>query len=380
MRIAFDAKRAYYNETGLGNYSRVLLNSLFRYHPQHEYWLATPGITGMFTPPTADNVHVLTPGFIGGMMKPLWRSSMVKKDLLQRNIDLYHGLSHEIPVGIQSTGIRSVVTIHDLIFERYPEQYNPADVRIYRSKFQNACQHADKIIAISKATKQDIAEYYEIPERRITVCYQSCHESFLQCAGQEAKDRLRALYKLPEQFYLYVGSVIERKNLLLICKAMQVLKSKMNIPVVVVGTGGKYMQQVKEYLRANGLEERVIFLSERGPVTQAQLPALYQMCLALLYPSISEGFGIPVLEAMSSHVPVITSKTSCMPETGGDAAYYIDPFSVEEMAFAMNKLAKDADTRAGMIERGNTQAAKFSQEATAAQVMAVYEGVMTAAR
>src|SRR6185503_6123802 len=107
-----------------------------------------------------------------------WRSSWVKKDLKKLKIDIYHGLSHEIPIGIHKTGIKSVVTIHDLIHERFPEQYSFVDVRIYRKKFRNACIHADKVIAISEQTKKDIIEFYKIPGNKITVCYQSCNPAF----------------------------------------------------------------------------------------------------------------------------------------------------------------------------------------------------------
>lgn len=269
-----------------------------------------------------------------------------------------------------------MVTIHDLIFERYPDQYSAADVRIYRSKFQYACKHADRVIAISQQTKKDLIDIYEVPKQKISICYQSCNESFMSCAGADDKARIRKLYNMPEQFFLYVGSVIERKNLLLICKAIRALKGKLSIPLVVIGKGGAYMQQVKDYLKQNGKEHRVIFLSEHSQIDSAHMPAIYQSALALIYPSIFEGFGIPILEAMYSHVPVITSNVSCMPETGGDAAYYINPDSFEDLAVAMHKLAKDGEMRTGMIERGAVQAAKFSQHAAASQVMDVYESVM----
>src|SRR5689334_5378017 len=122
MRIAFDAKRAYQNNTGLGHYSRTLLSSLITDFPQHEYHLMVPRVTNMFMP-QASNVFVHTPTGIGKTFRSLWRSNWVRRDMQKLGIELYHGLSHEIPIGIHQTGIRSVVTMHDLIFERYPEQY-----------------------------------------------------------------------------------------------------------------------------------------------------------------------------------------------------------------------------------------------------------------
>jgi Glycosyltransferase len=235
MNIGFDAKRAYHNGTGLGHYSRTLISSLAEYYPGHEYYLFNPKASSKFHLQQLKNIHEVLPGFPSSLFPSAWRSSWVKKDLQKFNIDLYHGLSHEIPVGIQKTKIKTVVTIHDLIHERYPEQYNSIDVNIYNKKFRYACEHADKVIAISSQTKQDIIDFYKTPEEKITVCYQSCNPAFSKAISEEEKKRVTQLYDLPEKYFLYVGSIIERKNLLTICKALVVLKDDLNIPLVVIG-------------------------------------------------------------------------------------------------------------------------------------------------
>ena len=136
MRIGFDAKRAYQNGTGLGHYSRTLIQSLAKTFPENDYFLFAPKITDRFNSNLYPNLQPISPTrFPYTFLKAAWRSSGVKKELAALNINLYHGLSHEIPAGIQHTGIKSVVTIHDLIFERYPAQYNPIDVFIYRKNF-----------------------------------------------------------------------------------------------------------------------------------------------------------------------------------------------------------------------------------------------------
>lgn len=380
MRIAFDAKRAFLNDTGLGNYSRVLLDSLFRNFPGNDYFLATTKLSQLYQPPAGDNIHVITPAGIGKIFKSLWRSSLVKNELNTLSVDVYHGLSHEIPVGINKTNVRSVVTMHDLIFERYPEQYKPADVRIYRAKFKYACEHADKVIAISKQTMQDLVELYHVPQEKIEVCYQSCQGMFMQQVTKAEKERVRKEYNLPSEYFLYVGSVIERKNLLLICKALDALKDKAGMPLVVIGKGGAYMKEVQEYIISHGLSEQVYFLSVQGHVTSSDFPAIYQSSQALVYPSIFEGFGIPVLEAMYSGTPVITSYISSMPEVGGDAAFYIDPFNVDSLINAMQQVATDGELRQAMITKGIEQAQRFSQDKAAADVMSVYEAVVKQAR
>jgi glycosyltransferase involved in cell wall biosynthesis len=381
MNIGFDAKRAYQNSTGLGHYSRTLISSLAEFFPGNNYYLFAPKITNTFNTTGFTNIHPVSPvHFPASLFKSVWRSNWVKKDLQQHHIDIYHGLSHEIPMGIARTGIRSVVTIHDLIFERYPEQYNPIDRIIYRKKFRYACKNADKIIAISLQTKQDIIDFYKIPEEKITVCYQSCNPAFNEIISEEKKEATRQLYNLPAVFYLYVGSIIERKNLLLICKALKQLNPA--LPLVVIGDGGAYKQKIKSFIAENGLIDRVIFLSENPSAKSSgsyrsavDFPAIYQMATALIYPSIFEGFGIPVLEALYSRLPVITSNVSCLPEAGGNAALYVNPETENELAEAMFAVANDIDLRNDMIEKGIVHSLNFTQHKCAEAVMNVYKAI-----
>lgn len=382
MRIAFDAKRIYQNKTGLGNYSRTLVSSLANFYPSNEYILYAPKTTPLFDVRSCLHSSVVTPQhFIHKKLSALWRSKWVVKDLLRDKIDLYHGLSHEIPVGIEKTNIKSVVTIHDLIFEKYPKQYSLIDRTIYGKKFRYACMHADHIISVSEQTKSDIIEQYGIPPEKITTTYQSCDEVFYHSVTPQQKNELRKTYSLPEQFFLYVGSVIERKNLLTICKAYA-LDSQFRLPpLVVVGKGGDYMKQVKSFIHLHHLANRIIFLSEISPASSADnrspdLPTLYQMAVALIYPSIYEGFGIPVLEAMAGGTPVITSTISCLPEVGGDAAFYVNPLQEDSILSEMIRILDDSGFVSDQIEKGRLQAEKFRAHVCAEKVMNVYQTLM----
>jgi len=380
MRIGFDAKRAFQNNTGLGHYSRTLINSLCELYPQNEYFLFAPKFTDRFKA-SHQNTRIVTPSrFPYRFLRSAWRSSAVKTELIQEKIDLFHGLSHEIPFGIQDTGIRSVVTMHDLIFERYPKQYNAFDVWMYRRKFKNACKNADAIIAISNQTKKDLIDIYNVPAEKITVCYQSCDPRFAVVETSENKEAVRALYKLPPRYFLSVGSIIERKNLLTVCKAINLLKDTLNIPLVIIGNGGKYKQQVLKYIAENNLQNNIIFLSDSQEAKEQQafkssehFPAIYQMAEALIYPSRFEGFGIPILEALNSRVPVITTNVSCMPEAGGDAAAYIEPFDHVTLASKMEGIATDKLLVESMQEKGWLHAQHFTPARTAAGVMKVYQ-------
>ena len=382
MNIGFDAKRAFHNQTGLGHYGRTLIHSLAKFYPDLQYFLFNPKPLSLFQF-EEENIHEILPDhFPATLFTAAWRSSWVKKDLKKLKIDLYHGLSHEIPIGIQKTNIKSVVTIHDLIHERYPEQYNPVDVKIYNKKFRYACQHADKIIAISEQTKNDIREFYKTPAEKIRVTWQSCDPSFGELLSDAQKKLIKLKYELPSKFFLYVGSIIERKNLLNVCKAIFILRDEIKVPLVVIGDGGKYKQQVKDFIKQNDLDKKVIFLSERSSTISsktfqngADLPAIYQLATALIYPSFFEGFGIPVLEALWSRLPAITSNVSSLPEVGGDAVYYVNPQSAEEIAEGMKKICNDQEFADDLRQKGLQQAKKFSQQNCAAAVMNVYKEV-----
>jgi len=380
MNIGFDAKRAYHNGTGLGHYSRTLIRSLAEYFPQDEYFLFNPKPSELFKL-NGKNIHEVLPSkLLHKTLSSVWRSTWIKSDLEKLNIDIYHGLSNEIPLDIDVTDIKSVVTIHDVIFERFPGQYSKIDVEIYKRKFKYACDHADKVIAISEQTKKDIMEFYKTPEEKISVCYQSCNPAFGEKVSEKTKQQIKEKYSLPDQYFLYVGSIIERKNLMGICKAIYLLRNELKIPLVVIGDGTKYKQQVKDFIKQNGLDKQIIFLSE-DPLAKVassflkaeDFPAIYQSAIAMLYPSFFEGFGIPVLEALWSRLPVITSNVSCLPEAGGDGAYYVDPNSSEEIAEGMKTIFADGSFTEALKQKGWQHAQNFTQQKCAADVMRVYE-------
>lgn len=383
MQIAFDAKRAFHNGTGLGHYSRTLIESLAKHFPEKGYWLLNPQQGSHFSV-TGSSLHEVLPELLlHRFMSSLWRSHWCKDWLIKNKIDLYHGLSHELPFGINTTGIASVVTIHDLIPERYPKQYKWVDRQIYHQKFLYACKKADRIIAISEQTKADIIRFYNIDEKKIRVCYQSCDPRFYQPISTEEKAHIQRKYQLPTRYFLSVGSVIERKNLLQVCKALKQLYPRIDIPLLVIGSGGAYKKKVAQYIHAQGLSDRICFLSDDprfnndpGFTRAHDFPALYQMATALLYPSYFEGFGIPVLEGLWSKVPVITSDRSCLPEAGGPGAYYVDPDSIDSIAAAMFDAANDNAGAQKKVEQGWEYAQRFTTERTAQKVMNVYNELL----
>lgn len=350
MRIAFDAKRLYNNFTGLGNYSRTLLHGLSELYPNDEYYLYTPKIKE--TPETAPfyqngKFNTILPDTV---LKGFWRSCGIKKDLRHDKIELYHGLSHEIPLNIHKTGIRSVVTIHDIIYKTYPDMFTAIDRTIYDLKFRYSCKHADKIIAISESTKNDIIRYLGVPPEKIEVIYQAINPLFYQMqTEQEAKTIVRK-YNLPEDFLLYVGSINSRKNLMSAVKALAILPPGMQIPLVIIGKGGAYKNEVLKFAAEHRLEHLLILIDNLAD--SKALQAFYQMAKIFIFPSIYEGFGLPVTEALLSKVPVITTNVSSLPEAGGKHSWYVSPTDTEGIAKGIETILADDIYRQNIIEEG----------------------------
>ncbi len=379
MKVGYDGKRAFQNTTGLGNYARSLIVSLAQQFPQHEYNLFTPRQTDLFDITSFNNIHVTGPQNKFDKKFPGWwrRSSMIK-DIEAAGINIFHGVSNELPRGIQKISGKTVITVHDLIFERYPETYHFDERYTHRWKIKHSCQVADAVIAISKQTKEDLIHFYNIPAEKIFVCYQNCNPIFENKISDEGKALVKKRYQLPDRFFLFVSSITKRKNLIAVCKALVALKDKIDIPLVVIGDGKKEKVLIKNYIQANGLEKKVIFLNDRpaaketGFTKSIDFPAIYQQALALLYPSYFEGFGIPLLEALWSGLPVISSNTSSLPEVAGDAGLYFSPGDIATLAGQMLQIASDTELADNLKRKGLQQAKQFTAEQHAQTVMDVY--------
>jgi glycosyltransferase involved in cell wall biosynthesis len=372
LRFGYDAKRLFNNFTGLGNYSRTLLKNLSYYYPDHAYFLFSPKIerkpeTKLFASSASFSLH--NPN---RYQRPLWRSYGIRYALKRHKIQLYHGLSNELPIGLSSTGIKSVVTIHDLVFKHRPDYYPLIDRTVYDLKFRYACQKADAIVAISESTKKDIINFYQIPAEKIHVIYQSCDERFMQEKSAKLIDQILAKYQLPSEFMLYVGTITERKNLLGIVQAMAMLPQSLRIPLVVIGKGKEYKAQVVQFLQQEGLSKLVIFTQ----VDNDDLPAIFQKASIFLYPSRLEGFGIPVIEALFSGTPVISSRSSSLPEAAGPASWLVDPEEPAQITAGIERILEDATFRKNMIDSGFQYAQSFKGEVVTEEMMDLYERIL----
>ena len=369
MILAYDAKRLFHNFTGLGNYSRTLVEDLSRFFPQHQYHLFTPRPsthprTQKFRQPPFQ-VHTATT-----WPAAYWRTSAIKKDLKQHRVDLFHGLSHEIPLGIHKTGIKSVVSIHDLVIKHYPHLFPWIDRQIYEQKFRYACQHADRVIAISESTRQDIIRFYNTDPAKVEVIYQTCAAHFKQVVSTQETQQARERYQLPAHYLLYVGSIIERKNLLPLVQALARFPLDQQMPLVVLGKGKAYRKKVVRWIQQNGMSRSVFF--PEG-VDFLDFPAIYRGATALVYPSTYEGFGIPIIEALFCQTPVLTTNTSSLPEAGGPGAHYIEEPTVDALQAGIEKLLSSQDYARTLALAGHQYVQRFRSQPLSEQLMRCYE-------
>lgn len=371
MKIGFDAKRAVNNNTGLGNYSRLVIDSLAERCPGSRFLLYTPRFRqNPRLQPILDrhpNLSVALPEN-STRLPALWRTWGMTRQLMHDGVQLYHGLSNELPLTISRSPIPSVVTIHDVIYRRLPGCYNAPDRLLYDFKYGHSARAATRIIAVSECTRRDIIEYYGVQPDKIDVVYQGCDDSFRKVPAQDKLEEVRARYSLPERYVIQVGTVERRKNLELTVRALQSLPQ--DVSLIVVGRDGKgYLETMRALASTLGLGARVRFMTE---VPFADLPALYRLASVSAYPSFYEGFGIPVIEAIESGCPVVAATGSCLEEAGGDAAIYVSPRSPREMSLALGQLLEDKDQRARRIAAGKSYVTRFNQDLMADSILTTY--------
>ena len=360
--------------TGLGNYSRLVIESVAEEYPDSHLLLYTPKLKDnprLKRIREYHNVEFRLPA-PSGFRGSLWRSFGITNCLQADKVDIFHGLSNELPLNIASSHIPSVVTMHDVIYRRLPEEYSFIDRKLYDWKYGASCRNATRIIAVSERTKNDIVEIYGISPDKIDVVYQGCDSSFKNLLATDRLEEVRRRLVLPSRYVLQVGTVEPRKNLELSVRALPSLPP--DIMLLSIGRSRKgYKEKVEKISEALGVRERIIF---RDDIAFADLPAVNQLAEVVLYPSKYEGFGIPVLEGLTSRRPVVAATGSCLEEAGGDAAIYVDPFDARQLGNAVNAILNDPPLALEMIEKGKAYASRFTNDRIASSVMEIYEKVI----
>ena len=373
MRICLDLSPAVHQHAGLGRYAQELLLALAVTDGQNEYVVFYNNPAAAWVDPTLERFPKITTPL---SYKP-WRLSAmlahfarIPQDSLFPGVALFHATDHLLPYFRR---IKSVFTLHDLIFIFHPETHKPLNRWFLTLMMPRFLRAADAVIAVSECTKRDAVRFYGIPEEKITVIYEGVNPRF-RPASPETIASVRARYNLPEHFILYVGTIEPRKNLTALLEAFHHLLATHDLRLVIVGKKGWLYEGFFLRLRELGLEDRVIFT---GYVPDEDLPAIYSAAELFVFPSLYEGFGLPVLEAMACGVPVICSNTSSLPEVAGDAALLVDPTDVRALAGAMEQALTDEALRVTLRARGIERAQRFTWARAAQETMQVYENVAT---
>lgn len=357
MRIGFDAKRYFRNRTGLGNYSRGLVHALAEHHQADEFWLFAPGVEA--APTDFPNLKVFNAAGKGAG----WRSSGIGRDLQSMGIDVYHGLSNEIPMGLKQKGLASVVTIHDVIFRRFPGYYRYFDRLMYHWKTRYAVKYADAIIATSQATADDLIRFYRADASRLHVISQPIDQDWYSAAKADNPET--------DPYFIYVSSFTGRKNHGTLIEAYSKISRQTDMNLVLAGATGETLEQCRRYAAHEGLTQRIRFYPDVAP---DMLQALMQGAEAFIYPSLFEGFGIPLAEAAAKGKPMAVSDIGVFRELAGDAALYFNPNDAVQVGAAMLDVLRP-DFRAVMQAGREKLLAGLQPQKIAGEVMAVYRSV-----
>lgn len=376
MIIGYDGKRAVKNNTGLGNYSRLVIELLASRFPEHRYLAYTPSMSGnpRLKPLLGlGNVEFPTPD------RGLWRKAAslwrvkggITAQARRNGVDLFHGLSGELPLDIEKLGKPSVVTIHDVIFRHFPECYAAIDRKIYDYKFARAARAATRVIAISECTARDVVDFYGIDPAKISIVYQGCASQFHSVPTPEEIEAVREKHGIAGPYIVAVGTVERRKNQLLAVKGLRAVPSELSL--VIVGRRTDYALELDSYIREHNLGERVRFI-DNAPF--ADLPALYAGAVCSSYTSRFEGFGIPVIESLYCGTPAVVATGSCLEEAGGPSTPAVDPDDEEGWAEVVTRLYSDPVERRRVAADGRAYVERFNDTDMAMQTMEVYRQAM----
>jgi glycosyltransferase involved in cell wall biosynthesis len=373
VTIYLDVSAAVHSRAGLGRYAESLARCLIADGGGQDYALfynrdrTIQQLAGLEDAPA----RTVRAGY-----KP-WRMAVLLGQWLRLDFDrllpgatLFHATEHLL---LPLRGVPTVLTAHDLIFRRFPQYHKRLNYWYLNLAMPLYAHRADAIVAVSECTRQDVIAAYGVPPEKVTVVYEAA-EAHFSPPPAEAVARVRARYGLPERFLLTVGTIEPRKNLSRLLAAFEIVTRQGLVDAwAIVGRPGWLYDDFFARLEASPCREKVI---RPGFVPDGDLPAVNAAATVAVLPSLYEGFGLPVLEAMACGAPVVCSDISSLPELGGDAARYFDPADVEAMAAALAEVLSDEALCGEMRRRGFEQAARFSWQRAARETRAVYERVL----
>jgi glycosyltransferase involved in cell wall biosynthesis len=296
----------------------------------------------------------------------LWEQAIAPAQLARDQIDVVHATVNVAPI---VSGRATVVTVHDVAFLRFPDQYPGVKQRYLASLTRRSVERADQVIAVSENTRNDLLHCYDVPPERVVVVPNGVDPAMSPARADERMAEFKKEHALPDEFILFLGTLQPRKNLIALLRAWSKLDPEERLPLVVVGAQGWMYEPIYDEARSLGVAGHVVF---KGFAEPADLKYWYSAATIFVYPSLYEGFGMPVLEAMACGTPVVASNASSLPEVAGDAALLVDPSNVDSLKEAIDTLTRDTAKRGDLSQRGIARAATFSWTRTARETASVY--------
>jgi glycosyltransferase involved in cell wall biosynthesis len=376
--IGIDISRTVEEVMGVGSYAKNLIYALAKIDSENDYLLygifydCYPKEWKKAAIPKSPNFKLYQKNSLSWLVRRKWRNGRKYGEKLLGQIDLLHSTAYTMP---PISTIKAVVTIHDLSCFVYPQYHTEANYQFVTKNVHQAARHANFIIADSENTKKEIIRFLHVPEEKIDVIYLAAGEAFNKKCSSESIIQIRNKYGIKNPYFLVVGSIEPRKNLASALIAFKALREIRRIDYQFVVAGGKGWENESFYqlLKKLNIDNSLILT---GYIPEGDLPGLYQGAEVFVYPSFYEGFGLPVLEAMASGTPVITSNTSSLPEVAGDAAVLINPTEIFDLYEAMEAVVTKPSLREELKGKGLEQSKKFSWEKTAQQTLQVYHNVV----
>lgn len=359
MRLGFDAKRAFMNRTGLGVYSRNLINYMIE-NSNHDVLLFTPDKRIDFLSVSKKYSIILPHILIPKILHSVWRSLGISLSLYRWRPDIYHGLSAELPL-LLPKGTIVLVTVHDLLFERYPQDYSLSDRFLARWKVRHACKVSDKIIAISESTKNDLISFYGVDEKKIDVIPVPVQS---QPIPKNFKEKPR------EEYLVYISSFQYRKNQLGLIKAFEKIADDVPFNLKLIGSGRKYLKQCKTYLKNSSIHNRVEIIQD---ATDQEVATYYTHALFSVYPSMYEGFGIPIIESLAYLCPVLASDAPSHKEILDKEFLFFDRCSTESLADKLREMWENlSEYRHAQLSKRELIVEKYSISRIGQQIEELY--------
>ncbi len=369
MLIGIDASRAFDEQpTGTEYYAQSLVRTLVETRGDFRIRLYTRTLP---SPAGLEPFQPLPPG-VELVVMPfprLWTHIRLAWEIERRPPDVLFVPSHVLPLFCP---VPSVVTVHDLGYEYFPETHPSFDRWYLRWTTRRHVHHATALLADSDATRNDLNHFYQADPQRVHTVYPGRDETLAPVRDLDQIQAAKSRYGINGPYLLYLGTLQPRKNLVRLIAAFERLAGSAGCQLVLAGKKGRHFPALLDQVKTARLEDKVLF---PGYVAQADKAALLSGALSLVFPSLYEGFGFPVLEAMSCGTPVLTSTLSSLPEIAGDAAILVDPFDVDEIARGMQRLITEDPLRQALVRRGFMQVKRFSWQAAGQQVWRVLEQV-----